>query len=52
MVHAAKRRKATPAAMLMASVGRLTATTAPTRTDAACTTAVAIVIPTRMGSGG
>ena len=35
--------------MLITSVGRLTASTAPRSTDTACTEAVAIVMPMRMG---
>ena len=38
--------------MLIASVGKLTATIAPTSTEIACTTAVAMVMPIRIGIAG
>jgi len=50
-VHAAKPRKARPAARVMAVVGRLAPRRTPAITENAWTTAVARVMPMRMGSG-
>src|SRR4051812_36253128 len=50
-VHAANAKNARPATIEMARVGSATPSTAPMATLNACTTAVAIVIPMRIGSG-